>query len=159
MLEEYSIKKYGIPFLGLKFDLWSLGPVAKDIFVETSSDPVMLKDYISVKRNSKGHTYIKPARDFNDNEFSDMEVELLEKFTEYFGSKDLDELISYTHKPNGIWRNTAIRENVLESLESKSLITTDIQLDLSELIVDSKEKKIRYAEYIKFLQDNNHIPA
>src|ERR1700722_15526779 len=57
IIEEISVKTYGIPFFDLRFDVWKLGPVSKDLFVELSEEPALLADFIyrEVRNNN---TYI-----------------------------------------------------------------------------------------------------
>jgi len=73
LLEEFSVKKYHVPFLDLKFEVWQAGPVAKDVFVDLSQDePVMLKEFVSIDCNNFNGvtaTYIKPKKEFNFNFF------------------------------------------------------------------------------------------
>jgi uncharacterized phage-associated protein len=44
IIEEIAVKKYGIPFFDLRFDVWKLGPVSKDLFVELSEEPELLEE-------------------------------------------------------------------------------------------------------------------
>lgn len=37
ILDETSIRKWGVPFLNLKYKVWKFGPVAPEIFVDLSS--------------------------------------------------------------------------------------------------------------------------
>jgi len=60
VLDEISIKRSGIPFLNLKYKVWKFGPVADDLFVEFSSSPSMLKDFINRESTAEGHNYISP---------------------------------------------------------------------------------------------------
>lgn len=47
LIEEYSVRTYGLPFFNLDFTVWKLGPVSRDIFVDLSSDePILLSKYI-----------------------------------------------------------------------------------------------------------------
>ena len=51
LVEESSVKKYGAPFFSLRFDVWKLGPVSRDLYTEITSEPFLLEDYI--KRDIK----------------------------------------------------------------------------------------------------------
>ncbi len=77
-LEITAIKRSGFGFLNLNFDVWKLGPVARDIFVELSSDePILLNDYIMIERDNRS-AIISPKIAFNDDEFSDNDMVLLD---------------------------------------------------------------------------------
>lgn len=45
-MEEYMVKRYHVPFMGLPFEIWQVGPVAKDIFIDLSDGPFLLKDFV-----------------------------------------------------------------------------------------------------------------
>ncbi|MGB1450973.1 MAG: type II toxin-antitoxin system antitoxin SocA domain-containing protein, partial [Marinirhabdus sp.] len=77
ILDELSIRKSGIPFLNLKYKVWKFGPVSEDIFIDLSSPPTLLKGYIKRKPNNEGKITITPLVDFNDDEFSKNDIELL----------------------------------------------------------------------------------
>ena len=78
ILDEISIKKSGIPFLNLEYKVWKFGPIASDIFVELSSVPSILKDYIVRETTENGHNFISPKKDFIDDEFTQNELDLLD---------------------------------------------------------------------------------
>src|SRR5258706_9819966 len=70
LMEEACIKKFGHPFFGIDFQLWKLGPVAKDIFIDLSDEtPTLLKDF--VKKDTINPSNFIAKAEFNDDEFSD----------------------------------------------------------------------------------------
>ena len=38
LMEEYSVKRFQTPFLGLPFEVWQAGPVVKDLFIDLSEE-------------------------------------------------------------------------------------------------------------------------
>lgn len=42
LMEERMVWQYHVPFLGLQFFVWRLGPVSVDVFEELSDGPAML---------------------------------------------------------------------------------------------------------------------
>jgi len=149
ILDEISIKKSGIPFLNLKYKVWKFGPVANDIFVELSSAPSMLKDFIERAATQEGHTIIKPKADFNDNEFTDNEIDLLEFIVRKFQNSTANELISITHRKSSPWYNAAKRNNVYELLNKEEISSTEIKVDMKELINYDERKLNLYEEYLE----------
>jgi uncharacterized phage-associated protein len=147
LLDEISIKTSGIPFLNLQYKVWKFGPVASDIFVEFSSSPSILKGYIKRKTNQNGHEIIEPIVEFCDDEFSLNELELLKEVANKFNNSTVEELIQYTHRKNSPWHNTAIQHSVLELLENEKISSTDIIIDMSELIQYDERKLAIYNEY------------
>ena len=116
ILDELSIKKSGIPFLNLKYKVWKFGPVSEELFIDLSSETKILEGFIQ-KNSDEGVNYITPIVEFNDDEFSDNDIELMDYVIENFGNKTAKELIKYTHRKNSPWYNTAKENDVLELLE------------------------------------------
>ncbi|HTF30558.1 MAG TPA: Panacea domain-containing protein [Flavitalea sp.] len=150
IIEEISVKKYGIPFFDLRFDVWKLGPVSKDLFVELSDEPSLLVDFIRTEVTDKA-TYIYPRRPFSDDEFSDIELELLKTVSERFLYCTAGELINVTHSKNSPWYKTAVENGILDMLESGQMTTSNVEIDLAEVIAHDEQKLALYKSYKDFL--------
>ncbi len=149
ILDEISIKTSGLPFLNLEYKVWKFGPVANDIFVELSTSPSMLKGYIEREIDGQ-HTYIKPKKEFCDDEFSQREIELMQTVVDKFANVDADALIALTHRKNSPWYNAAVKNSVLEALEAEKISTTEIVINMAELIEYDERKKNLYHEFVEF---------
>jgi uncharacterized phage-associated protein len=150
IIEEIAVKKYGIPFFDLRFDVWKLGPVSKDLFVELSEEPELLASYIS-RQIVKGNVYIEAKKEFSDDEFNDKELELLEEISNRFLYCTANELINFTHRTESIWYKTALKNGVLDLLEKGQMTTTDIQIPLYEIIEGEEEKLALYRNHKEFI--------
>jgi len=146
ILDEISIKKSGIPILNLKFKTWKFGPVSEDIFVELSSEPSFLKDYF-YKIIEGDNIYILPNGEFNDDEFSQNDLDLMDFVINEFGNKTAKDLISYTHRENSPWHNTAKKNSVLELLQNEQINNTEFVVDMSDLVKYDDRKAAIYQEY------------
>jgi uncharacterized phage-associated protein len=153
ILDEISIKKSGLPFLNLEYKVWKFGPVANDIFVELSSSPSFLKDYIERKIDND-NTYVEAKRTFSDDEFSKNEIELMNLVVDKFKDATADELISFTHRQNSPWYNAAKNNLVLELLETEQISSTDIKINMLELVEHDERKKNIYLDYIESYSHN-----
>ncbi len=151
ILEEEAIKKTGIPFFGLHYHVWKLGPVSEDLYYELSEELSLLKPYISKKTNADGTTLIAPAKAFEDDEFSDQDLALMREVADRFKFCSASELINYTHKTGSPWYDTAVANGVLQELELQKINTTDIEIDLEKLIEHDPLKKQLYQEYQEFI--------
>lgn len=156
IIEELSILKFGTPFFDLRFDVWKLGPVSKDLFVELTDEPNLLEPYIS-KQYSDGATLIYGKKEFSDDEFSDNEINLLNEIVDRFKYCTAKELINFTHKKNSLWYNAALRNGVLELLESGKMTTTDIEINMAELIEGDEGKSIMYNSHKEFLAQSKSL--
>ena len=150
IIEEIAVKKYGIPFFDLRFDVWKLGPVSKDLFVELSEEPELLASYIS-RQIVNGNVYIEAKKEFSDDEFNDKELELLEEISNRFLYCTAKELINFTHRTESIWYKTALKNGVLDFLEKGQMTTTDIQIPLDEIIEGEEEKLALYRNHKEFI--------
>ena len=107
-----------------------------------------MKKYIE-KTLEDGSIVIKPITDFNDDEFSDNDLELLDFVIKEFGNKTAKELVCYTHRKNSPWYNTAVRNSVLEMLEKEEINNTELLIDMTELVCHDKRKKEIYKDFIE----------
>lgn len=148
ILDELSIKKSGIPFFNLKYKVWKFGPVSEEIFIDLSTETTLLKNYIE-RTSEEGATIIKPIVDFNDDEFSDNDIELLDYVIENFGNKSAKDLVYYTHRKNSPWHNTAKDNSVLELLENEKINNTELLIDMGLLVSHDERKKVIYDEFIE----------
>lgn len=146
ILDEVSIKKSGIPLLNLKYKVWKFGPVSEELFIDLSTEPSLLKNYI--KRELKDNqNYIVPASAFSDDEFSDNDLDVMNLVIDQFGSKSSKELVSYTHRKNSPWHITAQQYAVLDLLEKELINNTEYLVDLSVLVAHDEKKKQLFEQY------------
>jgi uncharacterized phage-associated protein len=146
ILDEISIKKSGVPILNLKYKVWKFGPVSEELFIDLSSESTLLEKYIS--RDGEGN-YIVSKVDFDQDEFSESDIELMDYVIDKYGSKTVTELISYTHRVNSPWYLTAKENSVLELLESETINNTEFVIDMSQIIAHDKQKLDIYLDYIE----------
>lgn len=137
VIEEACIKKFGHPFFGIDFQLWKFGPVAKDIYIDLSDEPILLKDFITRDSNNSSNFIAKT--DFNDDEFSDNEIELLDLIINFAKDKNAAYLVNHTHSVNSLWRKSAIQYGVLEVLENELINSTDYKVDFTLLFDNSPD--------------------
>lgn len=146
ILDEISIKKSGIPFLNLKYKVWKFGPVSEELFIDLSSEPVLLDKFID--RDNDGN-YIKPKVAFNDDEFSDNDIDLMDSVIDRFGNKSAKDLVSYTHRINAPWHNTAKEYSVLDLLEKEIINNTEYLINMGQIVSHDGRKSEIYSEYIE----------
>ncbi len=148
LMEDYSVKRFHQPFLGLPFEAWQAGPVIKDVFIDLSETPIILKDFIN-KQNGEGSIYISAKKEFDDNEFSDNDLLVMEEILKKYGSKTATELVRLTHRQDGLWYRTCSEHNLLEDFKKGLRNNSNCVLDLgSELSGCAQEF---YNEQLEFL--------
>lgn len=148
ILDELSIKKSGIPFVNLKYKVWKFGPVSEELFVDLSSDLKLMAPYLE-KHTQNEENYVRPIAEFNDDEFTANDIELMEDVIGRFGPKSAKDLVRYTHRENSPWRNTAIAMNVLQLLEDEKINNTEYTIDMRQLVAHDERKQALYLDYLE----------
>jgi uncharacterized phage-associated protein len=163
LLEERSIRETGTPFLNIDFEVWKLGPVPKEIFISIedvgiSQSNDWLNNYINCKRHlfPKKTTYLTPKTQFDDAEFSDIDINLMDNIINEFGNKNVDELIAITHREDRPWYKIAKEKNLLEKFEAGEQASSDYKIEFKELLKEDPYKLSRYESYQDFLQFSTH---
>lgn len=145
LIEEKSIQTFGVPFFGVDFKVWKFGPVIQDVYVDLSeASPGLFSAYIK-KDSLDSSLYIANAT-FNDDEFSDNDIFLLEKIREFARHKTAKDLVDFTHDKNSLWRKTAMRHGVLAALEAGAINSTEYTIDFGLLFEKDPEMFAYYLE-------------
>jgi uncharacterized phage-associated protein len=143
LIEEASIKKHGYPFFGFNFEVWQFGPVLKEVHAELSNqDLYVLGKYI--KRAVWDSSIYEAVKEFNDDEFSDWDMEILDAMIVFAKNKMAKDFVAITHAADSLWTQTAAKYGVLEDLENRKIATTDYLIDFTLLFSDNEELKQRY---------------
>lgn len=139
LMEERMVQKYHVPMLSIPFSVWRLGPVSVDVFEELSDGPVLLDDFISLPFNGQG-IIVKPIKDFDADEFSDAELQVMAEVMARYGQMNSEELIAETHKEGSLWRETAKEHGLLEDFEECRANSSNVVIDMGrQLCPDDRE--------------------
>lgn len=154
LMEERMVKQYHVPFLGIPFSAWRMGPVSVDVFEELSDGPVLLADYISLEFNGQG-IKVTPKKDFCDDEFSDNEIRMMEDVMAEYGGMNSEELIAETHKEGSLWRQTAIEYDLLDDFNSRMASTSTVVIDMARGLNDADRQY--YEDTLNLRESTNLI--
>jgi uncharacterized phage-associated protein len=153
LLDEISIKQYGIPFFNFNYKMWKFGPVETNIYYEFSNEPQIIKDFISIVQGADpdgyAYTLVKGVGGFDDDEFSDNDMHVLNWVKNELASKSTRILVDITHAENSPWRICAIESGHLECLENGTVNTTNVDVKTSLVIEHDDMKKMIYGEYLE----------
>ena len=139
LMEERMVQQYHIPFLAIPFSVWRLGPVSVDVFEELSDGPILLDEFISLQLNGTGAKVIT-KKEFDDEEFSDAELAMMQQIMDKYGHMNSEELIAETHKEGSLWQITALEHGLLKDFEEKRANSSNIVLDMGrKLCPDDRE--------------------
>jgi len=147
LLDELSTARCGIPFLGLDYKLWQAGPVNSDLYEELNQ-PYLLEPFISLTQDELG-TRVSGKKPFSDDEFSEMEINLLTEIANRYKSTPAEKLVEITHRKSAPWYIIAQENNLLDAFNDRKVNTTDIPVDLTLLIKNDEKKMAMYKENIE----------
>ncbi|QDK80723.1 DUF4065 domain-containing protein [Spirosoma sp. KCTC 42546] len=157
LVQEVSVKTYGLPFFNMPFLVWRLGPVAEDVFVDLSAEePVLLANYIQ-RQEEDCKTFIHASQPFSDDEFSDNEMEILALVAKTYGSLSAERLVEVIHRPHSLWYQTARENGVLDYLEQGRMTTTNFEIDFGRLLDDMPERKRMYTGQLDYLEQSRAL--
>jgi len=146
-LDEKSVNDSGIPFFGLDWKVWKLGPVDQTIFNEFSNSPDLLKNYISVDYKADNICLVRGIKEFNDNEFSDYDLMLLDKVVSSLGHLTASQLSDLTHKRGGLWDKVVTEKGLKESFDKGLATTSGYTIEFSDLIKKDEQKVEMFNHY------------
>jgi len=147
LLDELSTARCGIPFLGLDYKLWQAGPVNSDLYEELNQ-PYLLESFISLTQDALG-TRVSGKKTFSDDEFSEMEINLLNEIATRYQATPAEKLVEITHRKSAPWYIIAQENNLLDAFNDRKVNTTDIPVDLTLLIRNDEKKMAMYKENIE----------
>lgn len=150
ILDEHSVKRRGFPMFNLQYEIWKYGPVCQDLYIEFNDGTSLLKNYIK-SEVVDNFTHITPVSKFNDDEFSDSDVDILDSIVKTFSGKNTNYLVEYTHQKNSLWYITASKNGVLEALLNEEINATDFKIDFADLVSHDESKLAFYNEHLEFL--------
>jgi uncharacterized phage-associated protein len=146
IIDETSVKDTGAPVTGLDYRVWKMGPVAYEVYKDFVSDePNMFASFAEGKKSTskiRNNEIIKieTINRFDDSEFSDYEIELIDKIVDRFGHYDGEALINLLHEKGSLW-DKVVEENQLVPIFEKQN-TTDHRIDLLEVLEDPHKREL-----------------
>jgi len=139
LMEERMVQQYHVPFLGIPFLAWRLGPVSVDVFQELSDGPVLLFDYIDIEYIGK-NIKVLAKTDFDEDEFSDAELKMMQDVMKTYGAMTSEQLIEETHKEGSLWCITVKENGLLEDFNAKRANVSSVELDLGRALCPTDRK-------------------
>lgn len=153
IIDETSVKKYGVPVTWLDYKVWKLGPVPPMIYNDISFDGKEYLDFIKPIKDDRG-IKIVAIKEFSDLDFSEVELDLINEVIKDYGQKNADELIAVTHKDNGLWKNI-VKSKGDEDTLFEEVNTTPYSIDFTKAIETDRDKMNTYVNAL----ENNEFYA
>lgn len=141
LIDEEATKRTGAPITWLSYNVWQFGPVSEDVYFSKLEGYNKLSEFVRFENVRDNSFIIKPITKFNDAEFSELDMEIINEVVEKYGSKTTQQLIDITHAKGSLWDETKKRANIQFSKNNK---TSDVTLNFLNLIEDDGLKKTVY---------------
>ena len=140
LIDEEAIRERGIPITWLYYKGWQYGPVDPAVFyIRNFSEYISSETTTSIDGNA-ATTIISPKKEFDDDEFSEYDLEIIEKTLVKYQNKTANELVNITHKVGSPWDLTK-KEN---DLDFSIANISDVSIDMSRIV---KNDPVKYANY------------
>ena len=154
LTDETSVKKSGVPITWLEYNACERGPVACDIYFEVNrlankeikDKKLTLNDYVDtsiIEEVDSRHVRISPKKEFDDSEFSDYDIEILEEVLNKYGDMSANKLSSITHRKNSLWDKVRVANNLEHYFKVTKTQYSPYPVDFISLI-DTESKKAAY---------------
>lgn len=138
IIDELAVKETGAPVTWLRYKVWKMGPVPKKIHTNlTFEGGNLFSEYIDVEYipELKGRK-IESNNQFDDSEFSDYEIELIDRVIKSYGHYTSSQLIDLLHETNSLWHQKVVEKNLQSIFDSNEESTSPYSIDLKDAIAD-----------------------
>lgn len=158
LIEEKSIQTFGVPFFGFDFKVWQYGPVVEPVYEALHNKETPLLDSY-IKRADYNPDEFDSVAEFNDDEFSNNDLQIINEIVNFAKHKTAYDLVQITHGDGSLWKNAAIQHDLLKGFEKKTITTSDILIDFSNLFEKESYLYERYENSIEFIKFTNTLKA
>lgn len=149
-IDQEATKEKGTPITWLDYKAWKFGPVSPDLFYSKNKGFNKFSKFVNFENTGSSNACIvKPIKSFDNSEFSEWDLEIIENVLREYGKLTTEALVQLTHKEGSIW-DTAVKESKIRfSADNK---TSDVSLDFLKLIDNDSYKKSIYYSTLENLE-------
>jgi len=154
LIDEESTRKTGSPITWLDYNVWQFGPVAEDIYFSKAEGYNKFSEFVRFDLVADSKYIIRPVSTFDDSEFSDGDLELIEEVIRKYGNLNTKRLVEITHAEGSMWEKAKRKFDIQFSEQNR---TSTVTLNFSELIRGDEYKKNTYYDTLEFKQMQSAI--
>lgn len=149
-IDQEATKIKGTPITWLDYKAWQFGPVSPELFYSKNKGFNKFSNFVNFDSTGTSNAcMVKPIKSFDNSEFSDWDLEIIEDVLKKYGKLNTDELVQLTHEEGSLWDKAVKESKIRFSTDNK---TSDISLDFLELIDDDNYKKSIYYSTLENLE-------
>ncbi len=142
IIDETSVKETGVSVTGLEYRVWKMGPVAYDVYKDLKHENSDKLSSFAEAKTGGDSAQIKSVNRFDDSEFSDYEMELIDRIIDEYGYYQKDELIKLLHEEGSLWCDIVKAEGLEELFKTEN--TSVHRIDFKELLKNDPQKLTAY---------------
>lgn len=149
IIDETSMREVGVPVTWMEYKVWEHGPVSEDVYDSINMPchcSLKLDRYITISkktgRDGQIQQCIHSFTKFDDSDFTDYEIELIQRIISLYGSKSAKELIGILHKDGTLWSKQVESNRLNFRLQGGR---SNVSIPLTELIKEDSMKQEVYA--------------
>jgi uncharacterized phage-associated protein len=147
LIDETSYARTGSPITWLEYKVWEMGPVAEELYNELkykqyfiqNGKPLNFDSFIKIEKENIGEdkfqVKILPNGDYSLKEFSEFDIDIIDKIIDRFGSLTAAQLIRILHEENTLWHKYVSENNLALNFKVYSK-KSNFSIDFSKLIQD-----------------------
>ena len=156
LLDETSIKETGVPFSWMEYKAWKMGPVPKELYSELrdilpeAKTDIYLSKFISVTKvpnpvcaEFSDSFFITAKQNFSEDEFSEYDMELMDRILHKYGHLAGWEIIEMLHTQGSLW-DTVVKSKKLQLQFALMQNRSDYTIPFTDLIKDDEYKQMAY---------------
>lgn len=171
LIDETAFMRSGAPVTWLDYKVWEMGPVAEELYdelrydqtISKNGEPVNLESFIKTNKkvnpNGSVNITIYPKGEFNLDQFSPFEAELIDNIIDRFGSYTTKQLIDLLHEQNTLWHKEVSSNNLKVNFQVYSKKSNHV-IDFAELIKEDPIMQMAAQsafESMQFQDDINNV--
>jgi uncharacterized phage-associated protein len=149
LTDEESARRTGAPLTWLSYNVWQFGPVAEDIYFSKIEGCNKFGDFVRFDALSDEKYIIRPVAVFNDSDFGDGDLQIVEDVIGQYGHLNTKQLVSITHTKGSLWERAKRAGRVQFSAQNR---TSPVTLSFSDLLGDDELKRSIYYHTLENMQ-------
>jgi uncharacterized phage-associated protein len=164
LADEMAVRQTGVPITWLNYKVWKLGPVPEDIYHQVKfaqhqhqkglgSDAIKYLEISEPIEPLRDGILLKPALAFNDDQFSDYDVEILDAVIGAYGKLNSDQIIDLLHAKGTLWHKLVEANHLDQQFELKSN-RSDFIIELTDLLDTEYKRSAFEVAYQSYLMQN-----
>jgi uncharacterized phage-associated protein len=168
LIDETSYMRTGVSVTWLDYKVWEMGPVAEELYNELRYDqsllqngePINLEGFIETEKtdgfNGQTQIILRPKGEYQLDELSSYEKELIDNVIDRFGTYSAKQLIDLLHEENTLWHKY-VSDNDLKLNFKVYGKKSNHTIDFAELIKDDPIKQMAAQSAFESMQMQGEI--